>query len=322
MHPTGVYEARASITNTTNRYLISTCFYKSIYIANMSNISRRNTSKGENSWGGVLMLFKPSLPVVRVKCETPNICIVDVKQERVVRLNGVYAPKSKTWSWNSLSNFITDRCSLFGDFNIDLDDKADEIAAKDLLNWADLVALAPVLPDSPTSLRSTRIIDYAFTRDTPLTIQTCAENTTSDHKPIICVLNCETLIDNNNVIVKDVDAMLDIAATHYENLFAEPQVYRPHPYVDSPEVHWNNRYEPIPPITMPELLKVVSKRVLENRGLLHDSQSGFRSNFRLQSRVLVLIDQISSLMSASAPVATVFIDFKQAFDQLWWTGCL
>jgi hypothetical protein len=64
------------------------------------------------------------------------------------------------------------------------------------------------------------------------------------------------------------------------------------------------------------------KRVLENRGLLHDSQSGFRSNFRLQSRVLILIDQISPLMSASAPVATVFIDFKQAFDQLWWTGCL
>ena len=63
-------------------------------------------------------------------------------------------------------------------------------------------------------------------------------------------------------------------------------------------------------------------RILKNRGLLHDSRSGFRKHFRLQSRVLVLLDQISSLMSASAPVATVFVDFKQAFDQLWWTDRL
>ena len=48
--------------------------------------------KGENKWGGVLMLFKPSLAVMRVKCETPNVCIVDVKLEQVTRLIGVYAP--------------------------------------------------------------------------------------------------------------------------------------------------------------------------------------------------------------------------------------
>jgi hypothetical protein len=512
--------------------------------------------KGENSWGGVMMLFKPSLPLVRVKCDTPNICVVDVKLEPVMRLIGVYAPKSKTWGWNTLSNYITDNCSVFGDFNIDLDVKADETPAKDLLDWAESCALAPVVPDSPTSLRSDRTIDYAFTRGTPLTMQTCTDNTSSDHKPIVGVVNCESkeselgsnthwkvfnyflsltidfweneskaassdeyykcfinllvglktrcttyfplkkyraaipkelrmklsltralsfqhkrtgdvlllkkikemrrnnrlelislrsrklmnslkerfsstaspnsfwskvrknfnttnsleaLIDDNNAVVNDVEAMLDIAANHYENLFIESQVYRPHPYIDSPEIHWDNRYEPIPPITMPELLKALGKvkkkhstdahgissymlrfipnnymipllqifndslttfsgpaywkhvkmkllakkesicsisetrpislldiflkvleslflsrfkRVLENRGLLHDSQSGFRSNFRLQSRVLVLIDQISSLMSTSTPVATVFIDFKQAFDQLWWLGCL
>ncbi|CAF0897344.1 unnamed protein product [Didymodactylos carnosus] len=27
-------------------------------------------------------------------------------------------------------------------------------------------------------------------------------------------------------------------------------------------------------------------------------------------------------MSSSAPVATVFVDFKQAFDELWWDGCI
>ena len=69
----------------------------------------------------------------------------------------------------------------------------------------------------------------------------------------------EALIDNNGVVVKDVDNMLSIVATHYENLFVELQVYRPHPYVDSSEVHWDKHYEPIPPITMPELLKVIGK---------------------------------------------------------------
>ncbi|CAF4661061.1 unnamed protein product, partial [Rotaria sp. Silwood2] len=33
-------------------------------------------------------------------------------------------------------------------------------------------------------------------------------------------------------------------------------------------------------------------------------------------------DQISSLMSNSSPVATIFVDFKSAFDQLWYEGCL
>jgi len=175
--------------------------------------------KGENAWGGVLMLFKPSLSVVRVKCETPNICIVDVKLERVMRLIGVYAPRSKTWSWNTLSSYITDCCSLYGDFNIDLDVKADEKAAKELLSWADLCALAPVVPDSPTSLRSNRIIDYAFTRGIPLTVQTCEDNTTSDHKLIIIVSKCESKESalGSNTHCKVFNYFLSLTVEFWEN---------------------------------------------------------------------------------------------------------
>jgi hypothetical protein len=64
------------------------------------------------------------------------------------------------------------------------------------------------------------------------------------------------------------------------------------------------------------------RQVLCNRGILPDNQSGFRPGHRLQTRVLLLIEQISSLMSNSSPVATVFVDFKSAFDQLWFEGCL
>lgn len=63
-------------------------------------------------------------------------------------------------------------------------------------------------------------------------------------------------------------------------------------------------------------------QILKGRGLLPDNQSGFRAGYRLQTRVLLLIDQISSYMANSAPVATVFVDFKSAFDQLWFEGCL
>ncbi|CAM4809265.1 unnamed protein product [Rotaria magnacalcarata] len=63
-------------------------------------------------------------------------------------------------------------------------------------------------------------------------------------------------------------------------------------------------------------------QVLKDRGILPDNQSGFRPGYKLQTRVLLLIEQISSYMANSSPVATVFVDFKSAFDQLWFEGRL
>ncbi|CAF4408726.1 unnamed protein product [Rotaria magnacalcarata] len=63
-------------------------------------------------------------------------------------------------------------------------------------------------------------------------------------------------------------------------------------------------------------------QILKDHGILPDNQSGFRAGHRLQTRVLLLIEQISSYMSNSSPVATVFVDFKSAFDQLRFEGCL
>ena len=84
------------------------------------------------------------------------------------------------------------------------------------------------------------------------------------------------------------------------------------------------------PISLCDLFLRVQERlfltrflhVLRNRGILPDNQSGFRANHRLQTCVLLLIEQISSYMSNSAQVATVFVGFKSAFDQLWFDGCL
>ena len=512
--------------------------------------------KGENSWGGVIVLIKKGLLVTRVKCEVPNVVCVDIKMERTIRLCGIYAPISKTWKWNQLTPFITEHFVLMGDFNIDLNQRSDVRAAEELLNWADSVLMVPVLPGENTSMRSNRTIDYALSKGVALDLQTVVDNTTSDHKPVLGTLfeeicenslascthwkvfntflaltqeywenqssitsveeyyrsftmllvclktrctsyfstkkyraaipkelranlslaralsfrqkrtgdvplkqkvkemrranrlalveirtnnlrsalnercsgtssgkmfwsnvkknfkvneSLEAFIDDKDRVIKDSQSMLELAATHFENTFGESEVYRPHPYVDSPEVVWDNYEEEIPPITLREMKKVISKlkkkqscdahgispymlkflptgyfvpilkifneslksctgpsqwklvkmkllvkkdpiclvsdtrpislldtflkilerlflirfqKILANRGLLHDSQSGFRPNVRLQSRVLLLLDQIASQRSNSAPVATVFVDFKQAFDMLWWEGCV
>jgi hypothetical protein len=64
------------------------------------------------------------------------------------------------------------------------------------------------------------------------------------------------------------------------------------------------------------------RMILKNQGILPNTQSGFRPGHRLQTRVLLLVEQISSYMSNSSPVATVFVDFKSAFDQIWLEGCI
>ena len=62
--------------------------------------------------------------------------------------------------------------------------------------------------------------------------------------------------------------------------------------------------------------------LLFRRGLLLDNQSGFRERFRLQTHLLLFLEDIYSLISSSAPVRTIFVDFRAAFAQLWFLGCI
>ncbi|CAM4827807.1 unnamed protein product [Rotaria magnacalcarata] len=509
--------------------------------------------KGENRNGGVLILIKESFSISRVPCSIPNICVVDIKGEDNFRIIGVYAPDSKSWSWDDLSAFVSSKCVIYGDFNVDIMD--DGKKADTLLHWADDQSLAHVVPNSHTSLRSNRVIDYAFIKGLNLDIQVYNGNTTSDHLPILSVISlnssqyklgknihwkvfslfseytfsfweenwnlssiditynnyirflyllsgrctivfnlnkyrsalpveirsflsyiralsfrqlrtkCSTLkkevcflkkiakkelnifyatqldnlirlrnssssssfwyrskrffkpsssslygfIDTSGQIVKECDRMCNLAADYYENFFKASTIFRPHPYTDSPPTVFDNISESIPEVTLDELLNtVISKKkkksldahglsnhmfnfldlnywslllnlynhsfqksilpsawkdtrmillakkdsicppsltrpislldsfqkigeklfltrfcdLLARRGLLSDSQSGFREHFRLQTRLLLFLEDIYSLMSNSAPVCTVFVDFRAAFDQLWYLGCI
>lgn len=510
---------------------------------------------GENSHGGVLTLVRKKLKSSRIECVTPNISIVDLVMEQTYRIINVYAPESKSWDWSALSPFISTRCMIIGDFNVDLEKDGEK--ANRLMEWIDDHMLAPFIPDNNTSLRANRTIDYALAMNMELSIQTYEGFTSSDHKPLIGTLaideigttegflslwtvfslvlsygsnhweqrwregpynqvyeefilflsllesrcrkyfplkrarpslpadivsllaqsrklsfkasrkgdiqlrrearklrnqaryelkkfqqvqlaeslknrntpgeSCTMFWDKvkrqfkssssslrgfiltNGEIIRTPKEMANLAADHYEKLFTAPVVMRPHPYVDSPTIKWENDANLIPEVTYPEVIALLRSRkkkqskdihglspflldkiprnywqfmvrlynhsfsqgnipsklkevriillakktsicpidqtrpislldsflkvqeklfqkrfvqVLKDRGLLPDNQSGFRAGYRLQTRVLLLVNQISSYMANSAPVATVFVDFKSAFDQLWFEGCL
>ena len=54
--------------------------------------------------------------------------------------------------------------------------------------------------------------------------------------------------------------MAECAANYNEQLFAEPEVYRPHPYVDSSFVPSASDNETIPPVTYPEVVNLLSTK--------------------------------------------------------------
>ena len=511
--------------------------------------------KGENKNGGVLVLTREDLQVTRVGCKLPNVCVFDVVGDDTLRVVGVYAPESKSWNWEDLSSWISTKCVVVGDFNIDI--IQDGAKATNFLAWADDNFLAPFTPGSPTSLRSDRVIDYALACGLSLDIQVYGGNTTSDHRPIISVipfkwknkgvgrnvhwkvfslfseytfsfweknwdidnfdityssyckflyllsvrctvffslnkyrtslpielrvflsyiralsfrhmriknsvlynriivlkkiakselksfyssqlltflqsrntssstasffwLKCKRYLkpsssslhgffDSSGNIVKDSEAMCEIAADYYESFFKRSAIVRPHPYTDSPLIDHFNSGELIPEVTLDELLITVQEKckkksldahglssymfnflgqchwslllqlfnysfktailprawkdtrmvllaksesiclpsatrpislidsflkicerlflsrfrdVLVRRGVLPENQSGFRPGFRLQTRVLLFLEDLYSLMVNSAPVCTIFIDFRAAFDQLWHKGCI
>ncbi|CAF2106977.1 unnamed protein product, partial [Rotaria magnacalcarata] len=375
--------------------------------------------KGENRNGGVLILIKETFSISRVPCSIPNICVVDIKGEDNFRIIGVYAPDSKSWSWDDLSAFVSSKCVIYGDFNIDIMDDGKKLTCYFI-----------------------GVIDYAFIKGLNLDIQVYNGNTTSDHLPVLSVISLNSsqhkleknihwnvfsfwyrskrffkpsssslhaLIDTSGKIVKECDRMCNLAADYYEIFFKASTIIRPHPYTDSPPTDFDNINDSIPEVTLDELLiTIISKKkkksldahglsnhmfnfidlnywslllnlynhsfqksilptgwkdtrmillakkdsicspsltrpislldsfqkigeklfltrfrdLLARRGLLPDSQSGFREHFRLQTRLLLFLEDIYSLMSNSAPICTVFVDFRAAFDQLWFLGCI
>ena len=59
---------------------------------------------------------------------------------------------------------------------------------------------------------------------------------------------------------------------------------------------------------------------IADRGLLPDEQSGFRPGHNMSVRIVAIIDQIGQCLSKNTASAGLFVDFKSAFNQLWFQG--
>jgi hypothetical protein len=146
--------------------------------------------KGENKNGGVLILVRTNLYASRVKCDLPNVYIAELQGRISSRILSVYAPTSRSWTWEHLSQYISKSSVLFGDLNVDLDSGKEKASRH--LAWADEFMLVPFTPSQSTSFRSDRTIDYALSNDPVISLATHSGGITSDHLWIIAEIENQT----------------------------------------------------------------------------------------------------------------------------------
>ncbi|CAM4817219.1 unnamed protein product [Rotaria magnacalcarata] len=59
---------------------------------------------------------------------------------------------------------------------------------------------------------------------------------------------------------------------------------------------------------------------VNDNGILPDEQSGFRPGHNMAVRLVSIVDQIGQSLSVNTATAGIFVDFKSAFNQLWFSG--
>jgi len=62
------------------------------------------------------------------------------------------------------------------------------------------------------------------------------------------------------------------------------------------------------------------RKWIDDQGILPDEQSGFRAGHNMAVRVIAIIDQIGQSLAKNTAAAALFVDFKSAFNQLWFCG--
>jgi hypothetical protein len=59
---------------------------------------------------------------------------------------------------------------------------------------------------------------------------------------------------------------------------------------------------------------------INDNGILPEEQTGFRPGHNMSTRIVAIIDQIGQGLAVNTATAALFIDFKAAFNQLWFKG--
>ncbi|CAF1270020.1 unnamed protein product [Adineta ricciae] len=160
---------------------------------------------------------------------------------------GENAHSGVLFPWNDLSASTTNRCMIMGDFNIDLEQDGDK--AKEIFEWMDNCSLGPVIPNTNTSLRLDRMIDYAIAAEIDLTVQTYEGFTTSDHKPLLLVCTGDVVenVEGSRTRWKVFSSMLSYTTDYWENRWEQEltnDTYESFVSFLSPLVHRCKHYFP------------------------------------------------------------------------------
>ncbi|CAM4835513.1 unnamed protein product [Rotaria magnacalcarata] len=59
---------------------------------------------------------------------------------------------------------------------------------------------------------------------------------------------------------------------------------------------------------------------ITDTGILPEEQTGFREGHNMSTRIVSIIDQIGQGLALNTATAALFVDFKSAFNQLWYKG--
>lgn len=62
------------------------------------------------------------------------------------------------------------------------------------------------------------------------------------------------------------------------------------------------------------------RRWIKEQGLLPAEQTGFRPGHNMAVRLIAIVDQIGQSLSMNTAAAALFVDFRTAFNQLWFNG--
>ncbi|CAF1545598.1 unnamed protein product, partial [Didymodactylos carnosus] len=62
------------------------------------------------------------------------------------------------------------------------------------------------------------------------------------------------------------------------------------------------------------------RKWVQDAGILPDEQTGFRQGHNMAVRIVSINDQIGQSLNQNTAAAALFVDFKAAFNQLWYKG--
>ena len=144
--------------------------------------------EGTNAFGGVAIIIHKTIKYKEIMKDS-NFILVELETTPEPSLIGaVYVSPGKNPPFHVFTKCRNKPFYIFGDFNAKHPEWGCEIANSSgnlIVTWLELTGTEMIIPDSPTSRRSSAIIDFGITHDNTGWTSEAIDEGTSDHLPIL-----------------------------------------------------------------------------------------------------------------------------------------